>query len=124
MNDDDLKKIGKLISDSASASEERLTKLVANSISVSEVRLTKLISDSEERIIREIGGFINNTIIPQLDEKADKVDLQSLASKSDIDRLERKLDRVFAKDAEQDYRLDRLESIPVIASELRLKKKK
>lgn len=92
MNDDDLKKIGKLI------------------------------LDSEERIITEMGSFVNDTILPQIEEKADKSDLENLATKDDINRVERKLDRVTGNDMVQNKRLSDIESIPTIALQLKIKK--
>lgn len=52
-------------------------------------------------------------LLPIIDQKVDK---------TDIDRIKRKLDRVLAKDLEQDHRLDRIESLPTIAHELKSKK--
>ncbi len=87
-------------------------------------KIGDLITDSEKRLVIEVSNFVNNTILPQLDEKSDKADLEFLASKTDIDRLERKLDRIFDKDLEQDQRLGDLESISLVAHELKLKKHK
>lgn len=75
-------------------------------------KIGKLISESETRVVGEVGKFIEDSILPTLEEKADK---------SDIDRLERKLDNITAKDLEQDHRLDEIKSLPTIAHELKLK---
>jgi len=88
MNDEDLIKIGYLLDEKLSASEKRIS--------------------------AEIGDFIESNLLPQLEEKADK---------SDIDRIERKLDRSLAKDLEQDHRLGKMESLPVIAHQLKSKKR-
>lgn len=47
---------------------------------------------------------------------------EDMATKTDIDRLERKIDTILDKDMEQDKRLDRIESIPIIAHEISSKK--
>lgn len=44
------------------------------------------ISTSEKRIINEVGTFISDAILPQLDDKADK---------KDVLRLEQKLDSLL-----------------------------
>lgn len=87
MNDRDLKKIANLLDEKLAASEKRLNE--------------------------DIGDFIDRSLLPQLEEKADK---------SDIDRIERKLDKVLAKKVEQDQRLTEIESLPTVAHELKIKK--
>ncbi|MBI3486238.1 hypothetical protein HY025_04865 [Candidatus Daviesbacteria bacterium] len=87
MNDDDLKKIGKLIDDR--------------------------LDSTEQRILTEIGTFVEDQILPAIDAKADK---------SDIDRLERKLDHFAAQVTDHNQRLNDLESLPTIAHELKKKK--
>ncbi len=59
------------------------------------------IKDSEKRIIGEIGTFIEDQVLPQFDEKADK---------TDIDRLERKLDIFSAKVANHDQDIQKIKS--------------
>lgn len=51
---------------------------------------------AELRIVGEIGKFLEDHLLPILDQKADK---------TDIDRIERKLDRVLAKDLEIELNL-------------------
>lgn len=73
------------------------------------------VSSSEKRVTQDIGNFINDNLLPQLEEKADK---------SDIQRLERKLDNFSSQVIEQNHRFSKIESIPIIAHELKAKKKK
>ncbi|MDO8618881.1 MAG: hypothetical protein Q7R49_02925 [Candidatus Daviesbacteria bacterium] len=73
------------------------------------------VTASEQRITKDIGNFIEENLLPQLADKADK---------TDIDRLERKLDRSLDKDIEQDSRLNQIEAIPAIAHQLTVKKSK
>ena len=75
--------------------------------------LDEKLAASEKRLNEDIGNFIEMNLLPQLGEKADK---------SDIDRLERKLDKALTKDLEQDQRLTKIESLPAIAHELKSKR--
>lgn len=70
-----------------SASEERLR----GEISGSERKLRKELSASEKRVIKGLVDFVSDQLIPVIDEKADK---------SDIDRIERKLDYYGARTME------------------------
>ncbi len=108
MNDEDLKRVGKLIDESNIASEQRVIKVVKELVKGE-------ISASEKRILVEIGTFVTDEILPAIDEKADK---------SDIDRLERKIDQLADKNYEHDVRLKNIESIPAVAHQLRIKKSK
>lgn len=84
--------------------------------------LDEKLEASEKRLNEDIGNFIEKNLLPQLDDKADKSDLKDLATKSDIDRIERKLDRALVNDLEQDQRLTEIESLPAIAHELKPKR--
>lgn len=77
-------------------------------------RLDKKIDASEKRILGEMGRFVSDEILPQIDKKADK---------TDIDRVERKLDYFGARTMENTTRLDTIESLPTVAHELKLQKK-
>ena len=105
MSDEDIKKIGHLISDS----EKRLIGLFDQRLEV-----------SEKRIMKEIGDFINDAILPKIADMADKSDIARL--ESNIERIQRKLDRALDKNIEQDSRLDKLESLPTVVHELKVKK--
>lgn len=94
-------------------------------------RIGKLITDSEERVISEMNSFVNNTLLPQLEEKADKADVKGLEKRlenrmdgieSRLDSIDRKLDRNLDKDLDQDQRLDKIEAVPTIAHQLKLKR--
>ncbi len=63
MSDEDLNKIGNLI----------------------DSKLDSKLEVTERRILAEVGKFVEDQILPAIDQKADK---------SDIDRLERKIDRI------------------------------
>ena len=102
MTDEDLKKVGDLFDEKLEASEKRVLGVVKEEI-----------AGSEKRILSDIGDFVSENLVPQIEEKADK---------TDIDRLERKMDRILDNDIETKTRLDEIETIPVIAHELKIKK--
>lgn len=54
------------------------------------------VSTSEERIIGQVAKFVSEDIVHQFDEKADK---------SDIERLERKLDRALDMGVDHESRI-------------------
>ncbi|KKQ67145.1 MAG: hypothetical protein US86_C0001G0072 [Candidatus Daviesbacteria bacterium GW2011_GWA2_38_24] len=99
-------------------SEERIRGEIKEEIVGSEQRFRTTLKDelilSEKRILNEIGEFVESQLLPIIDDKADK---------SDIDRIERKLDRFGDKITDHDKRLSDIESLPSIAHELRRKKK-
>ncbi len=109
MTDKDFKKIGSLLDEKLMTSEKR----IMGELMTSEKRIMGELMTSEKRIMGEIADFIDQNLLPQIAEKADK---------TDIDRLERKLDKIFDKDFEQDRRLDEIESVSVVAHELKIKK--
>lgn len=100
MTNDDLNKLGTLI-------DSKLDKL--------RLELKEEIFGSEKRIVKGIVGFFSDTVIPLIDDKADK---------EDIERLERKLDSNVDKIIVLKSRVDNIESIPAIAHELKIKRKK
>lgn len=136
MTNNDLKQISQLLDTKLTATEKRLkaeitaTKagLKAEITAVGErfdkkltdtekrlkADITSAIADSGDNIIEEIAGFMEVNILPKLEGKADK---------SDIDKVERRLDFIADKIGEHEVRLKNIESIPVIAHELKLKKK-
>lgn len=95
--------------------DERVVVIVDERVTASEKRLEQKIKASEEKMISEVAKFISNDILPQLDEKADK---------SDIERLERKLDRALDMSIDHESRIKNIERIPVIAHELKSRKSK
>ncbi|MBI2430543.1 MAG: hypothetical protein HYV39_00845 [Candidatus Levybacteria bacterium] len=56
-------------------------------IKISEGKILEAVDEkiraSEKRIISEVGNFIDQAILPQLDDKADKKDVQRLEQKLD-----------------------------------------
>ncbi|MBI2086114.1 hypothetical protein HYT74_02115 [Candidatus Daviesbacteria bacterium] len=135
MTNNDLNQIGSLIDKKLSATEDRLKREIAlteerldKKISSTEEKLKIEISSVEERMNKEIdatkeellasdkkimvdiGTFMEDTLFPMIDEKADK---------SDIDRIERKLDRVLDASLDHGRRIKDIESVPVVAHDLK-----
>lgn len=93
------------------AAEKRLrTEMIAT-----EKRLKDKITDSGNNIIEEIAGFMEINIIPKLEGKTNK---------SDIERVERRTDSLADKVGEHDVRLKKIESIPAITHQLKVKRTK
>lgn len=118
----DLNEIRTLIKEEVSASEKRLTgelaaseKRLEGKLEASEKRLVGEINKSEKKVLGEVGKFVTDELLPAIDEKADK---------ADIERLERKIDLLGDKNAEFNSRITQIESIPIIAHELKHKKSK
>lgn len=119
MTTDDLKQFRTVIKqevtsiakEQIAASEERFDKKLA----ALEDRLKKHTTESVKQLSDDVGNFIGENLIPMIEEKADK---------SDIDRLERKLDRILDTSIDHDSRIKDIEQIPVIAHELNVKKHK
>ena len=71
------------------------------------------VSTSEKRIIGELGGFMEDHLLPIIDAKADK---------TDIDRIERKLDKFIDTSLHHENRIKAIEHIPVISHQLKTQK--
>lgn len=108
MTQDDFKKLKTVV-------REEVSLIVKKEISASEKRLKEEISTSASKVLGDIGQFMEDNLFPMIDEKADK---------TDIDRLERKLDRFIDTIYEHESRIKDVEQVPVIAHELKLKKSK
>lgn len=102
MIDEALVKIRTAVKDEVLASEQRMRLVIKDEVVT-----------SEKRVLNEIGKFMEDQLIPQLEEKADK---------ADIERLERKFDHFSAKVIEHDKTLNDIKAIPVIAHALKPKK--
>lgn len=91
-----------------------------------ETRLKEELLNSGKRIIGDIGNFMEETLLPMINERFDAVEeeLDTKAEKADIDRIERKLDRLVDTDLDHERRIKDIESIPVIAHELKRRKTK
>lgn len=72
--------------------------------------LDEKLAASEKRVIGEVGKFIEDHLFPMIEEKADK---------SDIDRIERKLDRVIDTGLDHENRIKTIEQLPSIAHQMR-----
>ncbi len=79
---------------------------------IGELMDKKLIA-SEKRVIGEIGKFMADNVFPLFEE---------VAGKSDIERLERRIDHLADQNNILATRVTRIESIPAIAHELKVKK--
>lgn len=146
MPDVSLKQISNLLDqkldEKLKASEERITKKLRGEINGAKDELRGEIKASEERIIQGVGDFVHNTILPQFDDMATKEEvnrltdeLRSKANKDDIRRLENKIDHLDTKTdqiikqvditdkrtSNHEDRLNRIESTPTVAHELKKK---
>lgn len=72
--------------------------------------LDEKLAASEKRVIGEVGKFIEDHLFPLIEEKADK---------SDIDRIERKLDRVIDTGLDHGNRIKTIKQLPSIAHQLK-----
>lgn len=115
MTNNDLNQISKLLDEKLTTTEKRLKTEIANTEKNLRSEITTAITESEGNIIEEIAGFMEMHILPKLKEQADK---------SAIDRCERRIDHLADKVGEHDVRLKDVESIPVIAHQLKIKKAK
>ncbi|MDO8618971.1 MAG: hypothetical protein Q7R49_03425 [Candidatus Daviesbacteria bacterium] len=93
--------------------DELLNKRLDEKLAASEQRLEEKLLASEQRTTKDIGNFIEENLLPQLADKADK---------TDIDRLERKLDRSLDTGLDHEKRLKDIEQVSVVAHELKIKK--
>ena len=89
MTNNDLNQMRKVIREEVSqVVDEKVSAILDQQISSSEKRIIGIIDEkisaSEKRVIGGIGTFLSEQVLPLIDEKADK---------TDIERLERKLDR-------------------------------
>lgn len=66
-----------------------------------------------ENIITQITGYIDESILPLINEKADK---------ADVARIERKLDQAIDRLYGHEDRILAIESVPVVAHHLSIKK--
>jgi hypothetical protein len=98
MTNNDLKQIGTLIDEKLASSENRMLSEIGN---------------SEKRLLSEIGKFVDDQLLPAIESKADK---------TDIDRLERKFDTTTGKLLDLEKVIDEVKSVPVIAHQLKIKK--
>lgn len=86
LNNDDLQKIGKLIL----GSEERIKHEIFNEM-----------AGMEKRIITETGKFVADEILPQLDEKTDK---------HEMDRINNRVDHLANQVGNHEVKIKKLET--------------
>jgi hypothetical protein len=72
--------------------------------------LDEKLAASEKRVIGEVGKFIEDHLFPMIEEKADK---------TDIDRIERKLDRAIDTGLDHESRIKTIEQLPSIAHQIK-----
>ena len=96
MTNDDLKQIDKLLVKRFKAQDKKF-------------------EATEEKIIDEFVGFMEENIFPKF---------ETMAEKSDIERLERRLDASAVTVGTHEARIKDIERIPVIAHQLKVSKKK
>ncbi len=124
MKDKDLQNISNLLDEKLANSEKKLTNALDKRLKASEEKISGLMDEklaiSEKKILNEIGDFIHQNLLPQLNEKADRNDLEKISGQ--MDRIERKLDNFSGQVTSNNQRLNDLESLPIIAHELRKKK--
>ncbi|MDP3758290.1 MAG: hypothetical protein Q8Q86_01095 [Candidatus Daviesbacteria bacterium] len=87
------------------ATEKRFNSRLAST----EEHLKSEIATSGDNIIEEIAGFMEVNILPKLEGKVDK---------SNIERIERRLDHVNDKIGGHDVRIKDIESIPAVVLQL------
>ncbi|MBI4035365.1 hypothetical protein HY383_00290 [Candidatus Daviesbacteria bacterium] len=110
MANDNLIKISSLIDEKLKASESRMDNKLDEKLKASESRMDNKLKASESRIISEIGKFMEDNLFPVIEEKADK---------TDIDRIERKLDNVIVTELRNSSRIAAIEQIPSIAHQIK-----
>lgn len=94
--------------------KEDVASTVKKEVAESETRLRIMVNEEITASEGRIGQFLEERVIPLIDQKADK---------TDIDRLERKLDVQSVETMKHRHRLDTLEALPAIAHELKSKKR-
>lgn len=118
MTNNDLKQIGALINEKLSSTEKRLREDLR--------ALRKDMLASDEQVTNNIGDFIEKTLMPMINERFDAIDekFDEKADKTDIDRIERKLDRILDTNFDHERRITDIESVSVVTHELKHRKSK
>lgn len=85
------------------------------------------ITASEGRVMAEVGKFVEDVILPAIEDKADKKDIARLESRmgnveTRLDNLDRKLDHFSAQAIKHEQEIKNIMSTPTIAHELNRKK--
>src|SRR5690348_3183470 len=95
MTDNDLKQIDLLLGKRFNKFGEEMHQFVKDEITDSEKRMVSKIEEEGKKTREEIGDFIHDAVLHQLDEKADKKDIARL--EDNMERMERKLDNYSAQ---------------------------
>lgn len=111
MTNNDLSQIGKLLDEKLTAIEKRLR----TEIAATKDSLRTEIAEKSDEVVNVLLEFMQAHLIPLIAESADK---------SDVERIERRIDHLADKVSEHDVRLKNIESIPAIAHQLKIKKAK
>lgn len=122
MTSDNLNQIGALIDKKLTSTEEKLKKEISSVEERLEEKLTAVKDElltSDKRTKDDIGSFMEDTLLPMIYDRLDE-----MADKADVDRIERKLDKVFDTNLDHERRITDIESVPVIAHELKHRKPK
>ena len=93
----------------------QIRQVVKEEVSASEQRLQEEIATSDKRVMADIGSFMEDSLFPLIEEKADK---------TDIDRLERKMDRNIDTALDHESRIKDIEQVSIVAHELKIKRAK
>lgn len=86
--------------------------------------MDKKLTAAEARLKEEIGNFMEDTLLPLINERFDAVDERLEETAADIGRIDRKFDRLLDANLDHERRIKNIESIPVIAHELKRRKHK
>lgn len=106
-------KLSKKFSEFEVRFERKLEEKFDSKLEGLEGRFDKKLKTFGEDIITDITNYIDESIIPLINEKADK---------TDVDRMERKLDRAIDRLYGHEDRISEIESVPVVAHHLSIKK--
>ncbi|OGE31808.1 hypothetical protein A2631_01605 [Candidatus Daviesbacteria bacterium RIFCSPHIGHO2_01_FULL_44_29] len=76
---------------------------------------------TKEDFIKLFNQGFEEMVLPQFEEiREDMASMRKeMATQTDINRLERKIDHLLDKSGDHENRLKRIETLPIIASELR-----
>lgn len=104
MTNDDLKQIDQLFTKRFSVMEKSFDE-----------KLSKNKDEIIDEVIDDVVGFMEKNLFPKLER---------MAEKSDIERIDRRVDRLAVDVGGHEVRIKDIEFVPVIAHQLKLKKKK
>lgn len=122
MTQDDLKQIDALFDKRFKSQNQKFDKRFTESenrfdkkLENLEERLNQKIKTSADEVIEGIADMLNDSVFPKLSK---------MAEKSDIERVERRLDAISNEVGNHAVRIKAIEQIPAVAHELKRSKKK